>query len=213
MTDLVESSSGMTFRLGTMAAAVQIHVPRLGLHMARNAAGVVALLAEYGLDPERAARGIAGFRGVRRRFELRGTVGEVTLIDDYAHHPTEVAATVREAGARANGRVVAVFQPHLFTRTERFHREFGTALALADVVVVTDIYASREDPLPGVTGSLVADAAVRAGGRLVEYVPHLADVAEHVVALAQPGDLILTMGAGDITTIGPAILEGLEMAR
>jgi UDP-N-acetylmuramate--alanine ligase len=203
---VVEEGGRSRFLLSSGSTAVSVELPRIGRHMVRNAAGVVALLAEYGMDPVVCASGIARYRGVRRRFENRGTVNGITVVDDYAHHPTEVAATIREARAGGHRRVVAVFQPHLYSRTERFQGEFGTALAMADLVVVTGVYGSREEPIPGVTGSLVADAATRAGAGAVVYVPHLGDVAETLAELLAPGDLVLTMGAGDITVIAPEIL-------
>jgi UDP-N-acetylmuramate--alanine ligase len=208
--DLVEDAGRSRFDVVSQDTVVSVEVPRTGRHMVRNAAGVVALVAEFGIDPESAARGIASWRGVRRRFENRGTVGGVTVIDDYAHHPTEVAATIREARSSGHRRVVAVFQPHLYSRTERLQGEFGTALAMADVVVVTGVYGSREEPIPGVTGSLVADAAVRAGASNVVYVPHLGDVAGRLVEILVDGDLVLTMGAGDVTVLAPEILSAVE---
>ena len=210
ITAVEERKGRSTFVLVDGAVSVQVDIPRIGRHMVRNAAGVVALLAELGHDPERAARGLRDFRGVRRRFEHRGTVDGVSVIDDYAHHPTEVAATIREAMANEDRRIVAVFQPHLYTRTERFADAFGSALAMADVVVVTNVFGSREVPIPGVTGSLVSDAATRAGAEHVAYVPHLSDVPDHLARIIVPGDLVLTMGAGDITVIGPEILAMVE---
>jgi UDP-N-acetylmuramate--alanine ligase len=210
MSDVSEVRGSIRFRLTGPHASCGVVVPRVGLHMARNAAGVLALCAEHGLDLEAAAVGVAAYRGVRRRFEHRGTVSGVRLVDDYAHHPTEVAATLREALGSGNTRVVAVFQPHLYSRTERFQGEFGTALAQADVVIVSDVYGAREAPRPGVTGALVADAAVRAAAPDVRYVPHLADLAGAVAEVARSGDLVLTMGAGDITVVATEILAALE---
>lgn len=172
-----------------------------GPHNALNAAGVIGLLAELGFDPAAVGAGLKRFGGVSRRFELRGTVGGVTIIDDYAHHPTEVAATVRAARQGRWASVWAVFQPHLYSRTARFHREFGQVLAAADHVVVLDVYGAREVPEPGVTGRLVADAARAVVGTDVVYIDHRADVAATVAELVEPGDLILTMGAGDITLL------------
>jgi UDP-N-acetylmuramate--alanine ligase len=209
MTDVATSPGRVRFRLSGPVAAT-VTVPRAGLHIARNAAGVVALLAELGHDPEAAAEGIAGYRGVRRRFERRGTVNGTTVVDDYAHHPTEVQATLAEAGAIAAGRLIAVFQPHLYSRTARFAADFGQALATADLVVVTDVYGSREDPVPGVNGVLVASEAAAAGAAEVVYVPHLADLAATVADAAHPGDVVVTMGAGDITTVVPDLLAELE---
>lgn len=123
------------------------------------------------------------------------------MIDSYAHHPTEVSADLRAARQGDWDRIWAVFQPHLYSRTARFSREFGMALAAADRVVVTDVYAARETPMPGVTGVLVADAAAAASGGTVDYVSHRADLARFVAERVSPGDLVLTMGAGDITTV------------
>jgi UDP-N-acetylmuramate--alanine ligase len=153
-----------------------------------------------GRDIGMAAGGLATFRGVGRRWEHRGTVSGVTLVDDYAHHPTEVAATVQVARDLARGRVWAVFQPHLYSRTARLHDEFGEALSGADEVVVTDVYGSREEPVPGVTGAMVAEAVERHGG-LAHYVPHRRDLADFLAGRVGAGDLVLTMGAGDITLV------------
>ena len=177
---------------------VAVSIPQPGTHVALDAAGALALLAELGYDLSTMAKGLANYGGVSRRWEHRGTVGGVTLVDDYAHHPTEVRATLAAASGMAAGRVWAIFQPHLYSRTERFSEEFGQALSLADEIVVTDIYGARETPVPGVTGKLVANAAGR-NGASVRYVPHRADLAEVVVQLVRPGDLVLSMGAGDIT--------------
>jgi UDP-N-acetylmuramate--alanine ligase len=146
--------------------------------------------------------GLAGFTGAARRFHLRAEAGGVTVVDDYAHHPTEVAASL--AAARLGGwkRVVAVFQPHLYSRTRLFADEFGRALAAADLVVVADVYAAREDPEPGVDGALVAGATRRARPDLdCVYEPDRTALAPRIAALVQPGDLVLTLGAGDITDL------------
>jgi UDP-N-acetylmuramate--alanine ligase len=134
------------------------------------------------------------------------------VLDTYAHHPTELAADLRAARgiAAGGGRVVAVFQPHLFSRTRIFAAEFGAALGLADEAVVLDVYAAREDPEPGVTGRLVADAVP---GGAARYVAELADVPKVVASLVEPGDLVLTMGAGDITRIGPLVLDEITASR
>jgi UDP-N-acetylmuramate--alanine ligase len=188
-----------------------VTVPRPGLHVARNAAGVLALLGELGLDVAGAAAGLAAFGGVRRRFEVRARVGEVTVVDDYAHHPTEVAATIAAARVGEPRRLVAVFQPHRFSRTAEQAGRFGAALAAADRVVVTDVYAAGEAPVPGVSGKLVADAVSSQGGS-VEYVPRRIDLARAVAADARPGDLILLLGAGDITATAEE-LAGLLGSR
>ncbi|GBD84681.1 UDP-N-acetylmuramate--L-alanine ligase [bacterium BMS3Abin02] len=187
-----------------------VTVPRPGLHIARNAAGVLALAAELGLDIEGAAAGMEQFRGVRRRFELRGRVAGVTVIDDYAHHPTEIAATIEAATRGEWRRVWAVFQPHRYSRTKELHREFGAAFSAADEVVVTDIYAAGETPVPGVTGELVADAARARTSSHVTYVPHRADLGDFLAQNVRPGDLVLTLGAGDITLLGSELVRLLE---
>ena len=181
---------------------------RPGSHNALNAAGALALVASLGYDLELAAAGLADFRGVGRRWEHRGTVSGVMLVDDYAHHPTEVAATIDAAEGVAPGRVWAVFQPHLYSRTERFQEEFGRALSAADVVVVTDVYGSREEPVPGVTGALVALAA-EGSGATVHYVQHKSELAEFLASRVEPGDLVLTMGAGDITLLPTELAKTL----
>jgi len=179
-----------------------------GHHNALNAAAAFAAVVELGTDPASAASALASYRGAARRLEPKGEAGGVRVLDTYAHHPTELAADLRAAReiTGGNGRVIAVFQPHLYSRTRIFTAEFGAALGLADEAVVLDIYAAREDPEPGVTGRLVADA-VPGGG--AHYVPDFADVPKVVAALAKPGDLVLTMGAGDITRMGPLVLAEL----
>lgn len=198
---IVEARGGTVFSLtgGSWSVRVTISVP--GIHNVYNATGVLSLLGELGYDVRRASEALGTFGGTRRRFEHRGTVAGVTMIDSYAHHPTEVAADLRAARQGEWGQIWAVFQPHLFSRTARFSREFGMALAVADQIVVTDVYAARETPLPGVTGRLVADAATAVSGGTVQYVAHRADLADHLADRVEPGDLVLTMGAGDITTL------------
>ncbi|MFZ0167112.1 MAG: cyanophycin synthetase, partial [Trebonia sp.] len=140
--------------------------------------------------------------------EPKGEAGGVRVLDSYAHHPTELTADLRAARAIAGaGRVIAVFQPHLYSRTRIFAAEFGAALALADEAVVLDVYAAREDPEPGVTGKLVADAVP---GRTALYVAAASDAPKVVASLAAPGDVVLTMGAGDVTRLGPVILAEIS---
>ena len=178
-----------------------------GAHNRENAACAIALADWCGVPPAIAAARIAPFAGVGRRFEDKGTAGGVRVVDDYAHHPVEVAATLAAARGVHDGRIVAVFQPHLFSRTRALAREFGEALSLADIVVVTDIYAAREAPVPGVDGTLVMSSI--SGPDEMMFVPLLADVPSVLVPDLRPGDLVITMGAGDITTLGPRILEAL----
>jgi UDP-N-acetylmuramate--alanine ligase len=182
-----------------------------GRHNLQNAAAAFAAGLLLGASPAALAAGLHSFRGTSRRFEPKGVAAGVAVFDDYAHHPAEIAATL--AAARSvlapPGRLIAAFQPHLFSRTQQFAHEFGAALAAADVAVVTDVYPAREAPVPGVTGELVADAVADCGGT-VTYVPELDAVAPALAALARPGDLVLTLGAGSITNLGPEVVALLE---
>jgi UDP-N-acetylmuramate--alanine ligase len=187
----------------------EVRIPVAGRHMALNSAAALLAGLELGLPVERLAAGLESYGGVRRRFELRGTAGGVRLYDDYAHHPTKVAAQLQAARMVAGtGRVVVAFQPHLYSRTVAFAAEFGAALGLADEVVVLDVYGAREDPVPGVTGALVA-GAVPLPAEQVRYEPDRAAVAQAVASRARPGDLVITMGAGDVTELGSEILAAL----
>ena len=201
ISDVHESGTSVSFSLYGPSDRYEVEVGRPGLHMARNAGGVLALLGELGYDVGRAAAGLKDFAGVKRRLETRAKVSGVTIIDSYAHHPTEVAADLRAVAHGGFDRIWVVFQPHLYSRTEALANEFGGSFAGADHVVVTDIYGSRETPLPGITGELVADAAQARSGAVVDYIPHLGDVAEFVAARVRSGDLVLTLGAGDITLV------------
>lgn len=200
ISDFAAGSAGTVFTLSGARGSTRVALAQPGRHLALNAAGALALLVETGRDLERAAAAISQFRGVGRRWEHRGTVAGVILYDDYAHHPTEVEAVLTAAGGVAPGRLWAVFQPHLYSRTERFSDEFGAALATADVTVVTDVFGAREEPVPGITGELVADATRTAGG-VVHYVPHRTDLAEFLAPQLEAGDLVISMGAGDITLL------------
>jgi UDP-N-acetylmuramate--alanine ligase len=181
-----------------------------GRHNALNALAAWTAIREVGVPATAALDAIAAFTGTRRRFEPRGSAGGVRLFDDYAHNPGKVAAALQTARQVAgSGRVIAVFQPHLYSRTRDFAQEFGTALGLADEVVVMDVYAAREDPLPGVSGALVADAVPLPPDR-VAYVPSWSAVAGAVRARLRPGDLVLTVGAGDVTMLADEVLALLN---
>jgi UDP-N-acetylmuramate--alanine ligase len=206
---LGRASSSFTMRLS--GSSVGLRVAAAGLHNVRNAAVAAALADAAGIGPEDIRSGLARFTGVPRRYEFRGEAAGVTFIDDYAHLPAEVAATLQAAGAGGFGRIVAVFQPHRFTRTQAVASSFAGAFAGATLVFVTDIYASGEAPIPGVTGRLVAEAGsegLPAGS--LRYVPELAVLADELVAELRPGDLCLTMGAGDLTELPALLLERLR---
>lgn len=186
--------------------AIRLAVP--GRHMALNALAALLAAIEVGASAETVLDGLAGFEGVRRRFELVGSHSGVRVFDDYAHHPTEVRATLEAARTvvdQTGGRVIVAFQPHLYSRTATFATEFGAALSAADEVFVLDVYAAREQPLPGVSGATVAEHV----SAPVTYVPDFSAVAAAVAAAARPGDVVLTMGAGDVTMLGKEILTEL----
>jgi len=202
---------GSTFTLrenGRRAIEVSVRGP--GRHNVLNALAAAGVGRSFGAGWEEIRAGLAAYRGVCRRYEFLGCAAGVKVIDDYAHHPTEIAATL-DAVRRANPRrrLVAVFQPHLFTRTRDFHREFGQVLGAADAVWVTDVYPAREAPLPGVTGELVASAVSGAPGR-VAYHAELATLADAVAGELTPGDVCLVMGAGSIECAGREILARLR---
>jgi UDP-N-acetylmuramate--alanine ligase len=188
---------------------VDLSVP--GDHNRVNAACAIAALVHAGFERSAIEQVLPDFTGVSRRLEAHGEVDGVLLYDDYAHHPTEVTATLRAARSlTAAGRVIAVFQPHLFSRTEHLAREFGAALALADAVCVVGIYAAREQPRPGVSAKLVVDAiSDQRQGIRVGFAPRLADAAPIVSSWLRPGDVLLTLGAGDVNTLIPLVAREL----
>ncbi|WP_458689029.1 UDP-N-acetylmuramate--L-alanine ligase [Nocardia tengchongensis] len=205
------------FQLSDEAAPRTLRLSVPGRHMALNALGALLAARATGADLGEIIQGLEGFGGVHRRFQLTGRENGVRVFDDYAHHPTEVRAVLSAAaelvaqeardGARSRpGRVIVVFQPHLYSRTATFATEFGTALSLADEVVVLDVYGAREEPLPGVNGALVAASVTKP----VHYQPDMSRVGKQVGALARPGDVVITMGAGDVTMLGSQILDGLR---
>ena len=182
-----------------------------GRHMALNALGALLAAIEIGAPAESVLDGLAGFEGVRRRFELIGTAASVRVFDDYAHHPTEISATLAAVRTlleqSGSGRLLVVFQPHLYSRTKAFAVEFGDALDAADEVFVLDVYGAREQPLAGVSGASVAEHV----SVPVHYVPDFSAVADAVAAVAEPGDVVITMGAGDVTMLAPEIVTALRV--
>jgi len=185
------------------ALHLRLGVP--GDHNLRNALGALGAVRALGGDLPGAANALAGFTGVGRRFERGPEVSGIAFVDDYAHHPTELVATLAAARqAYPDRRLVAVFQPHLYSRTREHHGAMGEALRVADLAVVTDVYPAREAPIPGITGELVVAAALPGTARVV-YQPVRADLDQTVADLIEPGDLVLTLGAGDVTKVGPAV--------
>jgi UDP-N-acetylmuramate--alanine ligase len=179
-----------------------------GLHNRRNAAAALAALELAGVPREEAAVELAEFRGAARRLEWRGEAGNVEVFDDYAHHPAEIAATLE--ALRDGARLLVLFQPHLYSRTRHLARELAAALAQADVVAVTDVYAAREEPVDGVSGKLVVDAlAERRPGMDVAWTPTVDQGATYLASLARPGDRLLTIGAGDVDRAATLLLERL----
>jgi UDP-N-acetylmuramate--alanine ligase len=212
LSDIKPDGMGVSFNVtavhspfGEVFAQLTLRVP--GRHNALDATAAFAMAVELGFAPPRVTAALAGYGGARRRLELKGEARGVRVLDSYAHHPTELAADLSAARDIAGaGRVIAVFQPHLYSRTRLFAAGFGASLGLADEVIVLDVYAAREEPEPGVTGELVARAVPSGRAR---YVPDTGQVVALVAELAGPGDVVLTMGAGDVTKLGPRLLEAL----
>lgn len=209
---LVGITHGDSMRIifdGAPLGSLHLLVP--GEHNRRNALAALGAGLLLGYAFEELRTGLEAFSGVERRFERKGEECQVLVIDDYAHHPTEVRATLEAArAAYPNRRIVALFQPHLFTRTRDFAEEFGAALAEgADVVALTEIYKAREQAIAGVTAQLIADAAARAG-RAPEWFGARADATDAVLGVILPGDVVITMGAGDVTLVGPELLSALR---
>jgi UDP-N-acetylmuramate--alanine ligase len=203
---LLTPETGAVAWRGRHIGTLRLQVP--GRHNVLNAAGALTAALVLGAEPEAALAGLRSFGGVQRRFTLRGEADGVLVVDDYAHNPQKVAATVSAAReAYPERRIVVLFQPHLYSRTLHLGEAFGSAFQGADVVIVTDVYGDREEPMPGVSGRIVSDAISRRHPRdQVMYVPRLEEAAGFVAGFSQPGDLVLTLGAGDVTTAGPRIL-------
>ena len=189
-----------------------------GRHNVLNATGVITLLWALGFDAAKVAQALSGFAGVRRRFDLVGEVGGVTVVDDYAHHPTEIAATISAAAGLGYKHVHVLFQPHRYSRaplfTQVLHDEFGAAFDKADSVTFMDVYPAGEAPVPGVSGKTFLNVVLEHEGHpQADFVAHRVDVVPHLMEKLQSGDLVITMGAGDVTAMGPQIIDALLKAR
>ncbi|RFU84122.1 UDP-N-acetylmuramate--L-alanine ligase [Streptomyces triticagri] len=201
-------TSEVTVLLDGKLLTFAVSVP--GRHYALNAVAALAAGVALGIPAHNLASALGKYTGVKRRLQLKGEAAGVQVIDSYAHHPTEMTADLEAMRAAAgDSRLLVVFQPHLFSRTQELGKEMGEALALADASVVLDIYPAREDPIPGITSALITDAARAAGADVVAESAKDA-VPEVVAGMAKPGDLVLTMGAGDVTDLGPEILARLS---
>ncbi|UCD65196.1 MAG: UDP-N-acetylmuramate--L-alanine ligase [Candidatus Zixiibacteriota bacterium] len=208
----VEMEPGRTvftvYHKGDVLGDVVLRVP--GEFNVTNALAAVATCRELEVPFERIAQSLLAFSGVSRRFEMIGEAGGVLLVDDYAHHPSEIRATIDAARSVHKGRVIVIYQPHLYSRTRDFKKEFGQALSAADLCILTDIYPAREKPIEGITSAVIAQEAARLGTGSFEYVGVKENAIEKAAAAARPGDMVITMGAGSITLIKKKILEALK---
>jgi len=201
-----ENSSECTvIKKGIALGKMKINIP--GLHNIKNALGAVAVADEMGLEFKVISEAIGEFTGVFRRFEIKGEKNGVMIIDDYAHHQTEIKATLQAARAGWKRRIVCVFQPHTYTRTQSFYQEFGRSFDDADLLVITDVYPAREQPIPGISGKLIADAAINSGHRNVNYVQDKNLLYTKVKEIVKDGDIIITMGAGDIWKLAEQLIN------
>ena len=181
-----------------------------GIHNVKNSLAAMAVGLELDIPFHSIKTALEEFTGVHRRFEIKADRKGILVVDDYAHHPTEIKASLRAAREGWNRRVVAVFQPHLYSRTRDFHQDFGQSFFDADILIVTDVYPAREDPIPGVTGELIANAARSLGHRQVVYIPEKEEIAEYLKEIVRKGDLVITMGAGDIWKVGEQLVEHIR---
>lgn len=201
----------LVVRDGNDLGEVEIQIP--GKHNVQNALAAIAVGLELGVPFGKVKSGIEKFTGVFRRWEVKAEVDGVTVIDDYAHHPTEIRATLAGAKSGWRRRVVCVFQPHLYSRTRDFYDEFGKSFFNADVLVLTDVYPAREEPIQGINGELIANAAKEYGHKQVHYVPDKKQVSSFLMGMKQKGDIIITMGAGDIWRFGEDFIKQLKNTR
>ncbi len=189
---------------GQLLGEIVLSVP--GRHNALNALATIAAARLCGLEFADITQALSHFHGAKRRFQTKGFVGDVWVVDDYAHHPTEINATLTAARDMGTHRVVCLFQPHRYTRTKLLLNQYGTAFAKADKLIVTDVYSAGEDPIPGVSGKLIADKVAEQTGQDVTYIPHKEDLVAYLKENARPFDLVITMGAGDIYKVGEQYL-------
>lgn len=210
-TDLVPSIEGTEFTCRSNGNVLgKVFVPLLGKHNVLNALAALTAALDLEVPFEKAAEAIKTFPGVGRRLELAGQVDGIRVYDDYAHHPTEIKATLEGIRHSFQGKITAVFQPHLYSRTKNFINEFGTAFFDSDTLVVTEIYPAREKPIEGVTGKVVAEAAQRSGHKKVEFIANKDDIPSYLKANLKSGDIVVVFGAGDIYRQTPRIIDELS---
>lgn len=209
--DIVHKQNTSTFQVlltNKELGEVKLQIP--GKHNVQNALAAIAVGLELKVPFEKIKTGVEKFTGVFRRWEVKAELDGITVVDDYAHHPTEIKVTLAGAKSGWRRRVVCVFQPHLYSRTRDFYEDFGRAFFNANVLIVTDVYPAREEPIQGVTGELIANAAKSLGHKNVHYVPDKKDIPEFLMKLKRPGDIIITMGAGDIWRFGEEFIKRLR---
>lgn len=209
--DITHKDNTSTFTVvydGTDLGHVTIQVP--GNHNVQNSLAAIAVGLQLGVPFDKVKAGIEKFSGVYRRWEKKGEAGGITLYDDYAHHPTECRATLAGVKAGWRRRVVCVFQPHLYTRTRDFYEDFGKSFLLSDVLIVTDVYPAREEAIQGISGELIVNAARRFGHKDAQYVPDKKQVPDHLASIVKSGDIVITMGAGDIWKFGEEFLKKMK---
>ncbi len=187
---------------------INLYVP--GMHNVKNSLAALCVGLELEIPVEKIKKALSEFRGVHRRFEIKGEIKGVMVVDDYAHHPTEIKATLKSAREGWKKRIIAVFQPHLFSRTRDFHKEFGRSFFDSDLLIVTDVYPAREESIPRITGELVASSAREFGHKEIFYIPDKEEVVSFLLENLKENDLVITMGAGDIYKIGEKLLSALK---
>ena len=205
------TASETTFEVvhkGEKLGQVRLNVP--GMHNVLNAMACVVTGITLGLSVDQMAEGLTVFNGAKRRFQTKGKVNDIWVVDDYAHHPTEIATTIKAARQTQPKRLVCAFQPHRYSRTQLLQKEYGSCFAGADLLVLTDVYSAGEDPIPGIDGELLVQEVARQTGQNTVYIKDKKEIAQYLKSIAQPGDLIMTMGAGDIVKCGEELVELLK---
>ena len=205
--DKMNSAYSLNFKNENIGK-VNLNAP--GKHNILNSLAAIAIGFESGLNKQTIIEGINSYQGVRRRFEIKGEVDDIIVIDDYAHHPTEVLATIETASVSWNRRIIAIFQPHLYSRTKEFYKDFAKALIKSDVTIITDIYPAREKPIEGVTGQLVYEELKKNGHANVIYEPNLEKLTHLVDGIVKQNDLVITLGAGTIWRYSELIVQNLK---